>query len=612
MTSRTSCNESQSCITGSPEVGKNPLRAWISFCTKRYKIIAFITFLAYFIADILPILLAYNRFEIVFQYVQIVMKGNGPFDIAICVSMGIVTSAVLFGYLHKDSSSTFVHSLPFRRTEIFRSTFISGMILVIMPIVINAAVFLLMHGASFSAGIERESSMWEGLAEAEAILSMHNVFNWTVRNLVMIFFSYSVSTLAAVVSGTTAIQILLSVLMNFLPTVVVLIFNEAMHLFLYGYSHRSPHLSYLTPYAYSYSRGAYSIVSVLPILSIYVLISMCLVISARMVYKSLNLEKAEESIVFPRLGEQLVVLVSVVSVSTVVVVITSMMEVPKPIYVIVVALIASATFVPVFCMVKDQTFNIFNRKNIRTAGIYTVIMLIMILLSVFDVTGYEKKVPNVDEVDSVTIKSDVFFDEGKKTVSKTETISKVIALQKSLIDEEFSHNDNDNLSSWSFDISYNLKNGKKISRSYNEIYPGSYNEYEELFNDDEIKKMNVIDDEKRERINSKKLEMTIMPSSGEHEYIVPLNLVDGMITAINEDVIKGTCNNLDIVADVNGDTSSDEIYVVYLTNIDKKQDRANSYGYKEQEAYIRVTTNDINIIKFIKDNNQIFDKKNIK
>lgn len=607
MTSKTSFNSK-----GGETAKLNPEKAWLKESLMKFKLIPIILTVMYFLVNILPVLIYYTRFENIASYVDTGMRMMNILNSGIAIGAGVVAASTVFGYLHKSASVTDAHSRPLTRKSLFRASFTSGLIMILVPIIITGILYICVQGAHVSAVFDPETfSLWfSDESKIEGILTLRNAFGWMLGNFLMVVYSYSVSCFAGILAGTGVIQTLLSVFFLSLPAMMYSITQGYLSIYLKGYSSDFEGVKYLSPYVYLFSRGEYplSYFSVAPF--IYVAIMIILVFASLELYKRIGLENEENSIVVPYVSSALVVILTFISVSANLLISDTIFSSSESMLIsLVIILLATAVSFPVFCMIADQTFRVFNRRNMKILGIFAVLMAATLMFTMFDITGYEKRIPKISDIKTIDIDgSSVFQDgsgknEGIAEIDNPQTTDKIVRLHSAIISAENPEDPYENTSL--FTVTYHLKNGKTIKRTYSEV-PESVNkrEYSNLYNDKYIRDCEKFNLSSLNKFGAW-IELERYDDNGSIVYKVPKDLVSGLIEAANNDIDQWTAKGRYAFTETPEDYGSKGIIV-----------RATNYKYdgKDDEKYINIDRNffenDKNINEFILNHPELFTKAN--
>ena len=474
---------------------KNPERTWFTEMIRRCKALPVLIAVVYFLSNILPVLLSYNRLENVIIYTYGCMTGANLLNIAIGIAGGVVVSCAVFRYLHSTASVIDAHAKPLTRTQLFRGSFLAGLVIVIAPIVLTGLFYLCVMGAHASGDLMEimKNLGYDSTVDMSHALSVANIFGWTLDNILVIGFTYCVSCFAATLAGTAVVQALLSLVLVALPSVVYTFILGYLNTFLYGYDGDGDLAAYLSPYAHLMSRGEYPFTSAPITLILFALISVLLAFAAVAIYRKIKLENEENTIVVPYVAELLVILLTAIAVSMTMFIARSFLSIDTTAGAVITILLATIVFFPIFCMIADQSFRVFKNKNVKVFIIYAAVMCIVLAFTLFDVTGFEKRIPAASDVKSVTVEDSNLIHPEIKGVKDEETIGRLIDLHRSIADrgEATEEELNKPIQGQSYEICgsisgveviYKLNNGKTLKRNYPAILPESYNAYAQFYN----------------------------------------------------------------------------------------------------------------------------------
>lgn len=612
---------------------KNPERTWLIETLRRCKALPVLIAVAYFLSNILPVLLSYSKLERVITYVYSSMTGSNLLNILIGIVGGVVVSCAVFRYLHSNASVIDAHAKPLTRTQLFRGSFFAGLLMVIAPVVLTGLLYLCVMGAHGSVDLTttmEELGMGDWLKQigAEHILCVSNIIGWILDNIVVIGFTYCVSCFAAILAGTAAIQALLSLLLISVASIVYSFFLGYMDTFLYGYTDSSTSLlTYLSPYGFLMIRDTFPFESVPVTLIVYAVISALIAFAAAAVYKKIRLENEEQTIVVPFVADLLVILLTALAVSTVLFIAQSFLAIDTAAGSIITIVLATVVFFPVFCMIADQSLRIFKGRNVGVFIIYAAVMCLVLAFTLFDVTGFEKRVPETSEVASVNIIDTNLINTEYKGIKDEDTIALVTALHKSIV-EEGKHTDMEvpadeaktgeqAASIGGVQIDYHLKNGKTLSRYYGFIYPASYDAYAEYYRGQKIREHDCIDEKypfkagQYMSINDAHVNKN-GDSIDSNIYKVPDEDLSGIIRAANKDIMNWTAENRGLFL-VNEDYDPEKDKSSYTLSIcvDYSLPAETATKLEAYNRYYMFTTNDQNMTNYIKKHPEIMSGKNV-
>ena len=606
---------------------KNPERTWFTEMIRRCKALPVLIAVVYFLSNILPVLLSYNRLENVIIYTYGCMTGANLLNIAIGIAGGVVVSCAVFRYLHSTASVIDAHAKPLTRTQLFRGSFLAGLVIVIAPIVLTGLFYLCVMGAHASGDLMEimKNLGYDSTVDMSRALSVANIFGWTLDNILVIGFTYCVSCFAATLAGTAVVQALLSLVLVALPSIVYTFVLGYLNTFLYGYDGNGDLAVYLSPYSYLISRGEYPFNSVPITLIAFAAISVLLVFAAVAIYRKIKLENEENTIVVPYVAELLVILLTAIAVSMTMFIARSFLSIDTTAGAVITILLATIVFFPIFCMIADQSFRVFKNKNVKVFIIYAAVMCIVLAFTLFDVTGFEKRIPAASDVKSVTVVDSNLMRSEMKGIKDEETIELFLDLHRSIVDrgegtdEELNNPINGKYykicgSINGVEVFYKLNNGKTLKRNYPAILSESYNAYAQFYNCKTVREHECFDEaeplkagqylsicdchvnENGDVINSSM-------------YMVPEDDVRGVVKAANEDIRNWTAQNRKLFVYEEYDPVEDNSAYSLETCIDQRlpADKVSLLG--KYLSYYLFTTEDKNIAKYVEEHPDLISAK---
>lgn len=367
-------------------------------------------------------------------------------------------AGLLYSYLHRGSSVSCLHGMPVTRKQQFFSHYFSGMVLLLIPVIISCGVMTI------------EIFYHKALGHSIRLLSVAQYFYTCIIYILLIF---SVTTLAAMISGNTIAALVFSAGFMLIPYLFIMATGYIFAGNLYGYY--DDFYSYVN---YLYLLGIENVCSKKSLL--YIAASIIFIALSYLLYKKRQLENYDEVVAFPRL---------------------------RPVFMYLTAIcfgllgygILDSEFstgllgmIPLGYIALTAAFML-NRKSFSPKGlakplaVFALGVIALLVCFKFDITGFESRIPAVDTVESVEFDNGAYYfnvdmrkansteidytkDYFKLTPTistNTEDIERLAALHRVIIDqykdtdkneEELFHN--------SIIIKYNLKNGRTLRRAY--------------------------------------------------------------------------------------------------------------------------------------------------
>lgn len=397
---------------------------------------------------------------------------------------GLFFAMLSFSHLTQSRATNGFHALPVRREAIFLTAYLTGLFCQLSTILVT---FLL--GAAVSAPLHL--SFWSVTAAAMGSAMLKAVF------------FYSFAALCMVMTG----QILAAPVFYFVGNILVpgmeyLLRNFAGN-FLYGYSGQTDvALGFLSPPLYMYFKvgiasietcesdsyyvTAYALVrGSLMILAAYALAGLVIALIALLLYRTRKSEMTGSTVAFPW----------AVPVFKYGVAFCTAVSLGQFLYYFLfgqyrssgndslpgtILCMAAAGLVGYFVaeMLIRKSFRVF-RAGAKGAAIVALALVLLGVAMSFDLTGYEKRVPDESEIESVYY---TFSGMTNVTTDDADTIRRLTAAHRAIVENRkelariaeawdadtlpTSQSDYDDMEPFSLRLTYYLKDGSQLSRSY--------------------------------------------------------------------------------------------------------------------------------------------------
>jgi ABC-2 type transport system permease protein len=365
-----------------------------------------------------------------------------PHFCAICA--GGLLAVVLFRFLNTPSAISFYHGMPLKRRKIYLSKLVSAFILLTVPVlVVSAIVFV------------------SKLLGSDINLRFLHLLIWTGSQLLYSYIAFACITFTAMFTGSILSHAAIMLICSALPAVVLSYIDNITGSFLYGYSGSVSNLLsyiYITPELLASKRCV-----------IYIIATVILLTVSYFIYKFRDLEKNGEAFVFK-------------SAKNVFVALAALFGGIFSYWYFSIWFKENIFWTLPFGLVAIAIANMINKRRITFKGVplYAGIFLACVLAVFggfkYDIFGYERRVPDINRVVSVSVNKDYPYDLGtfdnethsylyeknpvKSEITAKEDILKVINFHKYRVKNHHEQND------CSINIDYTLKNGRHLIRYY--------------------------------------------------------------------------------------------------------------------------------------------------
>ena len=440
----------------------------------------------------------------------------------------VFIGVMVFRYMQNSKSMVCMHSMPYTRLRLYVNNAISGLILLITPILLNAAFLSAIQLGNLGGTYFREGIVLQYLATS--LLTGVTLYIWTI--------------FAGMFTGSSIAQIIFTYIINFLVPGIILLVQAVLSGIIYGFViNEDICLEFISASPIIQAMAGSSVLDTGKTLTDFLIIDLIictiLFVVGYFVYKYRNLETAGDVIsgkyikpVFKYGVTACVMLVGVVYVRE----IFSIDNVNIFIYL----LFALLGYI-VAEMLLRKSFKIWD--SYKGFLWYSFILIVALLGVKLDVAGYERYVPNMDEVVAVSLNlyADFESNDNYAVLDEEENINRIINLNKNILeDKELNLVKDSYRYKEDIGICYKLNNGKIVKRSYTVPDDKYTKKLNEIYDSKEyIISTNTIFDYELDDIYSARIFNTLLGS----ELYVLVNSkveIDKLFTAVKEDVLSMT------------------------------------------------------------------------
>lgn len=434
----------------------------------------------------------------------------------------VFLAVIVFRYMQNPKSMVTLHAMPYNRLDLYINNIISGLILLIVPILLNTALLsyielFVTNGILFETGIIMKY-LWISLLVSVTL--------------------FSITVAVGMVTGSSVAQIIFTYILNFLPAGIIVILNFLLNGIIYGFSGVSEdtviELAKISPIVQTIFLKSRDSISefLIPDIAIIVL---ALVIGY-FIYKYRNLEDAGEVISgkFVKPIFKYGVTTCVMLVGTIYVKGIFEIENPNFLVYLLFALLGYAAAE----MLLRKSFKILNSYKgfVGFVGVFAIVVACIH----FDVFGYESFVPKAQDVKGFSLDSNRLEIEAYKYTGDTtgiltsdENIEKIVNLNKDIV-----ANKTENMKEYGLiSINYLLNNGRIVSRAYRVNDLKYKDKVLEIRKSKEYKLSNIeLFSKKTEEIDMIKLSNTLF--SSRNDAITNKEDIINLVEAIKKDILS--------------------------------------------------------------------------
>lgn len=406
----------------------------------------------------------------VIQILGAFMTSAGP--VVACL-YGVAVAMAVFSYLYSARSVSLMHSLPIRRSGLFLTNYISGLLFFVVPnlILCGITACVTLVGHVFCPGM---------------------LLAWLLGLTAMELFFYSFAVFCAMFTGNLlALPVFYGVL-NVLAFVLWWSISMFLEPFLYGFSmtDRAAVVEWLTPLArlydsvsvvWNYNAADYSFSTAslhgIPVLVIYAAAGIVFAVLAYAAYRRRRSESAGDIVsvrwakVLFRYGVALTAALTIGQGLYGLVFMNSRLS-GVPVRLVCMIVVGAVGFL-VAQMLLQKSFRVV-KKSLRGSVVCAAVILLVALGAQLDVTGFVSRVPQVGQIDfvHVTVSGN---DAASATVQGEEAVEKVRALHQGIVEHRSTaqrdvwntdYSDGSGNSPLYVSLSYRLKDGTVLQRNY--------------------------------------------------------------------------------------------------------------------------------------------------
>ncbi len=367
-------------------------------------------------------------------YSTMMHRFGGDFANLMLVSFPVLIGMLVFRYLHSQKSSTVMHGLPFTRLRLFANSLISALILILIPLILNTVIIFIIK-ASMPIGNFLDTSV---------------IFTWLLNSVCICFCIFSLSVFVGMFTGNLIAHIVFTYIVHFLPLMLYVSINEILAMLVHGY-HESMVPDWLTSFP---MMRIFS--NCIDLNLYYIIFGIILFVLAFIVYRKRPNESGGDIVSFRFM---------------------------RPVFKYGVTFCAAifgylffsgitgrnqmSIIALVFVVIGYALAQMLISKSWRFYHAWKGLLASVIIWSLiwcaieYDVTGFEKRVPITDTIESITVESGLpAMDNTDIIISNKDDILNLRNMHEALTENETNEYDA------FLKFTYKLSNGKTMSRAY--------------------------------------------------------------------------------------------------------------------------------------------------
>lgn len=355
---------------------------------RRFWAIPVLAFLAYFFSVAFPILMSYGQLNQLSDYIRSSLANQQPFYMAVHLMIPVIAAVSVFRYLQGSSSVAVFHAMPFSRARLLHTNAISGLILILLPILANGLILLLIAKPAL---INYQSTI---LAERIDVFTRVAVLGWIWQSIVIVLFVYAISLFAGLVTGNPLMHFLSAIGFNFLVPGLYAVFTYYFTTYLFGFTSGeawSKQLTSFSPYLKIFEGPLSWQITLVYLLVVAVLYGITLFL-----YHRRRLERAGDPYVFQAMNLFMTYLIGFLGMSFLGVYFTVF---GKAWYYQYAGYLAGILlFFVIGQMIIQKTPRVFHLYTLKHLGIYTLLAVVFLAGLEWDLTGFETRIPATEKI----------------------------------------------------------------------------------------------------------------------------------------------------------------------------------------------------------------------
>lgn len=405
---------------------------------RRFWAIPVFAFIGYFLFGILPILTRYSLIREdgginamrVGSIVDNLLAGQNPFIILNSLWVPLLAGLLIFSYLHRTGSVMSVHSQPLTRNTLFSSHFLSCLLFCVLPVLLTGIVLLIIAQPIYDSTA--------GMHAEENLFARSRVLLWMWDYCLTSLFVLAVVIFGGMITGTSVHHFIAAVGFNVIVPAIYLILKLYYLMYLFGYNeYNFQNIDDLSP---AIKSVAYNPIG-LKWSVIYLAVTAVIIAFSMFLYNKRKLERATDGVVFKPANVLITLLFGFLGMSLLGFAFHTIFEESQGITVF--GYICGALLAMIIVrMIIMKTVRVFDKPFLKTAVAYLVAALVFFAVIVFDLTGFESRVPDPQKIDQVEITSPALNqmiasdDMQRREFREPETIALVAQLHKEIIENK--------------------------------------------------------------------------------------------------------------------------------------------------------------------------------
>ena len=367
---------------------------------RRYWAYMAVAFIAYFLAGASPILMNMGQPDLrdAAGYIDNLLQGQNPVFIAMGFIIPLTCAVVVLNYMQRSASATSIHAMPFSRAKLYNTSVVSGFVMTILPYLLTVIILLLLARPTYSLYDYTDMGILED--DAVNIFTRSRILVWAAESIVSMLFVYAISIFGGIISGNSVMHTIMAVCWNWLAPAISLVFVYLAGVYFYGYTNDLEWLVNLSPVMKTVMPDVLSA----KFFVIYIVTAVLILVFSAFLYGKRKLERTGDAIVFGWMKPILCCLF------------TLFVTILSGIYFEALGVLSNS-YISCYLgyvigaivgyivarMIVFKTPKVFNLATLKGFAVYAVLVIALFSAFIFDVTGYETRVPDAKSIDAAYI-----------------------------------------------------------------------------------------------------------------------------------------------------------------------------------------------------------------
>ena len=439
---------------------------------KRYTWIGIVYLLGLLVAVPLKLAMIYTRPEAIkvnynaFTYLRVLEFDSSPLLLILLLTVPVLTGILLFRYLQYGKAADMEHALPIKRETLYNTHILTGLILLLTPVIITALItWALVAGL----GIE--------------FIAGRNILVWLEVAFLLNLLLFLSTVAVGMFTGLSVLQGLLTYILLLVPSGLSLLVFHNLSLYVYGFpnDYYSANLEKLSPLLRLPNSTP-----PLPAgeIILYLLLCVALYFLGRYLYRRRNIETAGDAITIEVLRPLFKYAVTFCTMLLLGSYFHSAAQ-GSMFWTYFGYLLGAGLGYFLTEILLNKSLYVFQWQRVRGLGVYGLVIIVLIGLLYTDCTGYEKRLPELSQIKNVYMDSYFYpllygdemyagnaFKPSKAIYDDHDNIVRIQALHRQIIarrgeeKEASSGPSGETQRKERICLAYELKNGRHLYRDY--------------------------------------------------------------------------------------------------------------------------------------------------